>query len=73
MSFAPTSIFRRRRRRHNLRRNLHNLSLLPDAVGNGEASNPKLEPLDKLQAPLVDPSKLDSKTVTRLMTQAGLL
>jgi len=43
------------------------------AVGNGEASNPKLEPLDKLQAPAVDPSKLDSKTVTRLMTQAGLL
>jgi len=43
------------------------------AVGNGEASNAKLEPLDKLQAPLVDPSKLDSKTVTRLMTQAGLL
>jgi iron(III) transport system substrate-binding protein len=43
------------------------------AVGNGEASNPKLEPLDMLQAPPVDPSKLDSKTVTRLMTQAGLL
>lgn len=43
------------------------------AVGNGEASNPKLEPLDKLDAPAVDPSKLDSRTVTRLMTEAGLL
>lgn len=43
------------------------------AVGNGEASHPSLEPLDKLQAPAVDPSKLDSKTVSRLMTEAGLL
>ena len=43
------------------------------AIGNGEASHPSLEPLDKLQAPAVDPSKLDSKTVTRLMTEAGLL
>lgn len=43
------------------------------AVGVGEPSNPKLEPLDKLQPPVVDPSKLDSKTVTRLMTDADLL
>ena len=35
------------------------------AVGNGAASNPKLEPLAELQAPKVDPSKLNSKTVTR--------
>ena len=43
------------------------------AVANGEASNPKLEPLDKLQAPVIDPSALDSKKVTELMTAAGLL
>ena len=43
------------------------------SVGKGEASNAALEPLDKLQAPLVDPAKLDSRTVTRLMTEAGLL
>lgn len=43
------------------------------AVGNDEASNPKLVPLKDLQAPTVDPSKLNSKEVTDLMTQAGLL
>ncbi len=43
------------------------------AVGDGEASKAALEPLAKLQAPPVDPSKLDSKTVIRLMTAAGLL
>lgn len=43
------------------------------AVGAGAASNAKLEPLSKLQAPKVDPSKLDSKKVTDLMTAAGLL
>jgi iron(III) transport system substrate-binding protein len=37
------------------------------------ASNPKLEPLDKLQAPKVDASKLDSKKVIELMTRANLL
>lgn len=36
-------------------------------------SNPKLEPLAKLQAPKVEPSKLNSKKVTELMTAAGLL
>ncbi|MBN8899898.1 MAG: iron ABC transporter substrate-binding protein, partial [Rhodospirillales bacterium] len=43
------------------------------AVGVGAASNPKLVPLADLQAPKVDPSKLDSKRVTELMMQAGLL
>lgn len=43
------------------------------AVGNGEASNPQLVPIKDLQAPTVDPSKLNSKEVTDLMTQAGLL
>lgn len=43
------------------------------AVGNGAASNPKLVPLADLQAPKVDPSKLNSKKVSDLMTQAGLL
>ena len=43
------------------------------AVGVGAESNPKLVPLAELQAPKVDPSKLNSKKVTELMTQAGLL
>jgi iron(III) transport system substrate-binding protein len=43
------------------------------AVGIGEASNPQLVPLGDLQAPAVDPSRLNSKEVTDLMTQAGLL
>jgi iron(III) transport system substrate-binding protein len=43
------------------------------AIGVGEASHPKLEPLDKLQAPAVSPSQLDNKKVTDLMTAAGLL
>lgn len=43
------------------------------AVGVGADSNPKLEPLVKLQAPKVVPDKLDSKKVTDLMTAAGLL
>lgn len=42
-------------------------------VGVGEAANAKLEPLDKLQAPKIDPSSLDSKKVNELMTKAGLL
>ena len=36
-------------------------------------SNPKLVPLAELQAPKVEPSKLNSKKVTDLMTAAGLL
>ncbi|WFP77990.1 iron ABC transporter substrate-binding protein [Mesorhizobium sp. WSM4906] len=43
------------------------------AVGKGEESNPKLVPLTDLQAPKVDPVKLNSKKVVDLMTQAGLL
>jgi iron(III) transport system substrate-binding protein len=43
------------------------------AVGVGAGSNPKLVPLSDLQAPKLDPSKLNSKKVTDLMTGAGLL
>lgn len=43
------------------------------AIATGAESNPKLEPIAKLQAPKVEPSKLDSKKVTELMTAAGLL
>lgn len=43
------------------------------AVGNDAESNPKLVPLADLQAPKVEPSKLNSKKVTDLMTAAGLL
>ncbi len=43
------------------------------AVAKGAASNPKLEPLDALQAPKVAAEKLNNKAVTDLMTAAGLL
>jgi iron(III) transport system substrate-binding protein len=43
------------------------------AVGKNAASNPRLVPLAQLDAPAVDPSKLDSKKVAQLLTQAGLL
>jgi iron(III) transport system substrate-binding protein len=43
------------------------------AVGAGVASSPKLVPLAELQAPAVEPAKLNSKKVTDLMTAAGLL
>ncbi|MCX5493715.1 iron ABC transporter substrate-binding protein [Kaistia dalseonensis] len=43
------------------------------AVGKGADSNPKLVPLADLQAPKVEPSTLDSKKVTDLMTAAGIL
>ena len=36
-------------------------------------ANPKLVPLSELDAPKVEPSKLDNKRVTELMTAAGLL
>ncbi|WP_280270363.1 iron ABC transporter substrate-binding protein [Nocardia wallacei] len=36
-------------------------------------ANPALPPLDSLQAPRIDPSKLDAKRVTELMTDADLL
>jgi iron(III) transport system substrate-binding protein len=42
-------------------------------VGEGETSNPKLTPLTDLDAPQIDVSKLNSKKVVELMTQAGLL
>jgi iron(III) transport system substrate-binding protein len=43
------------------------------AVAKGADSNPKLVPLADLQAPKVDPTTLNSKKVTDLMTAAGLL
>lgn len=43
------------------------------AVGTGDPSNPALVPLAELQAPKIDPSKLNSRKVTDLMTAAGLL
>lgn len=43
------------------------------AIGNGAESNAKLVPLADLQAPRIDPQKLNSKKVTDLMTAAGLL
>jgi iron(III) transport system substrate-binding protein len=43
------------------------------AVGIGAASNPKLVPLADLDAPKVDAARLNSRKVTDLMTQAGLL
>lgn len=43
------------------------------AVGVGAASNEKLVPLAQLDAPKVEPSALNSKKVSELMTEAGLL
>ena len=43
------------------------------AVGLGAQSHRNLVPLAELQAPKVEPSKLNSKKVTDLMTQAGLI
>jgi iron(III) transport system substrate-binding protein len=42
-------------------------------VASDVEANPDLVPLTELDAPVVDPSDLNSKTVTDLMTQAGLL
>ncbi|MFI6775846.1 iron ABC transporter substrate-binding protein [Nocardia sp. NPDC050412] len=42
-------------------------------VASDVAANPALPSLASLQAPAVDPSKLDAKKVTALMTEAGLL
>lgn len=36
-------------------------------------ANEELVPLDELQAPKIDPAKLNSEKVTELMTQAGIL
>ena len=43
------------------------------AVGEGAKSNERLVPLGELQAPKIDPAKLNSRTVTEMMTAAGLL
>ncbi|WP_427017335.1 iron ABC transporter substrate-binding protein [Pseudarthrobacter sp. P1] len=42
-------------------------------VGSDVPANPKLVPLKDLQAPSIDPAKLNGAKVTDLMTQAGLL
>jgi iron(III) transport system substrate-binding protein len=42
-------------------------------VASGVPANPALVPLTDLQAPQVNPSDLDAKKVTDLMTKAGLL
>ena len=43
------------------------------AVASDVASNEKLVPIKELQAPAVDPAKLNSQKVTELMNAAGLL
>ena len=43
------------------------------AIGKGEASNPALVPLSELEAPEIDPSRLDNARAAALMTAAGLL
>jgi iron(III) transport system substrate-binding protein len=43
------------------------------SVGSEVAANADLVPLTELQAPQVDPAKLNSPKVTELMTEAGLL
>ena len=43
------------------------------AVSIGAQSHPKLVPLAELQAPKIEPSKLNSKKVSELLTSAGLL
>jgi iron(III) transport system substrate-binding protein len=43
------------------------------AIASDVAANPALPPLDTLEAPLVDPSALDSQQTTELMTAAGIL
>ncbi|MDQ0822832.1 iron(III) transport system substrate-binding protein [Arthrobacter sp. V4I6] len=43
------------------------------AIASGVPANDKLVPLTELQAPVVDPAKLNSAKVTELMTKAGLL
>ncbi len=42
-------------------------------VADGVAADPALPPLDSLDAPLVDPSALDSDEVIAMMTDAGIL
>ncbi|MET9326939.1 iron ABC transporter substrate-binding protein [Tsukamurella sp. NPDC003166] len=42
-------------------------------VASGVPANPKLVPMADLQAPTVDPAKLNGPEVVKLMTEAGLL
>lgn len=42
-------------------------------VGSGVEPNPDLPPLDTLDAPVVDPSQMEARTVVELMAAAGLL
>ena len=43
------------------------------AIASDVAANPALVPLVDLQAPVIDPSTLDSTVTSDLMTQAGIL
>jgi len=43
------------------------------AIASGVPAHPDLVPLADLEAPPIDPSKLDSKLTTDLMTEAGIL
>ena len=43
------------------------------AIASDVPANEKLVPVADLQAPTVDPAKLNSEKVTELMTKAGLL
>ena len=43
------------------------------AIASDVPANEKLVPIAELQAPIVDPAKLNSEKVTELMTSAGLL
>lgn len=52
---------------------LHTGDSFEYAIASGVPANAKLVPIKDLQAPTVDPAKLNSKTVSDLMTKAGLL
>lgn len=52
---------------------LHSGSSFEYPVASGVPANDALVPLEELHAPTIDPSKLNSTSVTDLMTQAGLL
>lgn len=52
---------------------LQNGTSLEYPVGSGVPANAALVPLNQLDPPTVDPSSLDAKKVSDLMTQAGLL
>lgn len=43
------------------------------AIGKGDEANPKLKPIKDLDAPQIDPSQLDSKKASDLMTKVGIL